>query len=160
MKVLVLIALILWALMLGVQAGPNQSTAQPSITPLFTRVDESPAFYVECRNDTGRAVSSSADIWPWAPSRLRIDGRPFVESGGIIGPGLSVTIEPGGVWRGIIALRQSRDGFSAPVRFGANVRGGRIVPLTTGRHAIAVRCGEIWSADFAFFWEDESQRVP
>ena len=155
------IYLAMWALLFGVlPAAANQGAIQPTIAPLFTRVDESPAFYVECPNDTGRAVSSAADIWPWASGRLRIDGKVFIESGGLIGPGLSVMIEPGGTWRGIIALRQSREGFSAPVRFGANVRGGRIVPLTTGRHAIAVRCGEVWSADLAFFWEDESQRVP
>jgi hypothetical protein len=157
----VLIILATSALLFGVlPPGAVQNPSQPTITPLFTRVDESPAFYVECPNDTGRAVSSAEDIWPWAPGRLRIDGKEFVVSGGVIGPGLSVTIEPGGTWRGIIALRQSRGGFSAPVRFGANVRSLRIVPLATGRHTIAVRCGEVWSADYVFFWEDESQRVP
>src|SRR3954451_10806910 len=140
-------------------AGAEQVPERPQITPFFSRVDESPAFYVECRNDTGGPVSSAAELWPWAPGRLRVDGEPFVESGGIIGPGLSSTIEPGGIWRGIIALRQSREGFSAPVQFGANVRGGRIVPLPPGRHSISVRCGEKWSEEYVFFWEDESQRL-
>jgi hypothetical protein len=143
-----------------IAAGLNQPSARPQIMPLFSRADESPAFYVECRNDTGGPVSSAADLWPWAPGRLRVDGELFVETGGIIGPGLSVTIEPGGTWRGIIALRQSRDGFSPPVQFGANVRGGRIVPLAPGRHTISVRCNEHWSEEYVFFWEDDPQRVP
>jgi len=147
-----LFAISVWILALSFAPQGNQPGGRPDIAPLFTRVDESPAFYIECKNDTGAPVSSASDRWPWAPGRLRIDGRPFVETGGIIGPGLSVTIEPGGTWRGIIALRQSREGFSGWPQFGANVRGGRIVPLPAGRHTIAVRCGELWSADFAFFW--------
>ena len=68
------ICLAMWALLFGVlPAAANQGANQPTITPLFTRVDESPAFYVECPNDTGRAVSSAADIWPWAPGRSRRD---------------------------------------------------------------------------------------
>ena len=154
-----MVPLVIWALSLsplGAQAG--QGPATPEIRPYFSRVDESPAFYVECRNNTGGAVSSAAEIWPWAPGRLRLDGNVLVESGGIIGPGLSVMIAPGGMWRGIIALRQSREGFTAPAQFGANVRGGRVVPLDSGRHTIAIRCGERWSEDYAFYWEDESQR--
>jgi hypothetical protein len=151
--------LAMWvALLISSGVGVAQDPARPEIKPYFSRVDESPAFFVECRNDNGRAISSAATIWPWAPGRLRIDGKLFVETGGVIGPGLSVDIEPGGTWRGIIALRQSRAGFSAPVQFEANVRGGRIVPLASGRHTIAVRCGDVWSEDYAFYWEDESQR--
>lgn len=153
-----LLALATWMLSLSF-ALLDQVEGRPHIIPFFSRVDESPAFYVECRNDTGTPVSSASDRWPWAPGRLRVDGQPFVESGGIIGPGLSTTIETGGTWRGIIALRQSRDGFSGWTQFGANVRGGRIVPLSAGRHTIAVRCGEVWSEEFVFFWEDESKRA-
>jgi hypothetical protein len=153
-----LIAIALWTLGWSIPAG-NQAEQRPRIIPFFTRVDEAPAFYVECKNDSGTAVSSSSDRWAWAPGRLRIDGQPYREPGGVIGPGLSTTIEPGGTWRGIIALRQSRDGFSGWPQFGANVRGGRIVQLSAGRHTIAVRCGNVWSEDLVFFWEDESQRV-
>lgn len=152
-------ALAIWvALLQSLPGGAAQAPARPEIAPYFSRVDESPAFFVQCRNDSGASVSSAADVWPWASGRLRIDGKLFIESGGVIGPGLSVVIEPGGTWRGILALRQSREGLSAPVQFGANVRGGRIAPLGSGRHTIAVRCGETWSDEYAFYWEDESQR--
>ena len=148
-----LLVILLIALLTQPAAAASQPTAGPEITPFFSRVADAPAFWVECRNDTGSAVSSGSAMWPLAPGRLRIDGEFFVETGGIIGPGLTVDIEPGGVWRGIIALRQSRDGLSAPVKFGAHVRGGRIIPLSPGRHSIAVKCGESWSAEHVFFWE-------
>ena len=135
------------------QADSRTSLYKPTVTPFFSRVDKAPAFYVECRNNTGRAVSSAADTWPWAPGHLRIDGKPFVESGGIIGPGLSTPIKAGATWRGIIALHQSNEGYSPPVRFGANVRGERVAPLSPGRHTISVRCDGVWSDDYVCFWE-------
>ena len=66
-----------------------------------------------------------------------------------------MTIGPGGVWRGIITLHQTQPSVSPPVEFGANVRGGRMVPLAPGRHTIAVRCNDTWSDDVTFYWEGE-----
>ena len=151
---------LLLAMVLLSGQGSVQADRKPVIAPFFTRVDEAPAFFVECRNDTGRTLSSGADVWAFAGA-LRIDGKESVETGGRIGPGLTQDVKPGGMWRGIIALRQSREGsgFSAPVEFGAMVRSGRVVPLTPGRHTIAAQCNGAWSDDLVFYWEDESHRV-
>jgi len=146
-----------WLLLL--QLSTNVPTSKPTLVPFFSRVDEAPAFFVECRNNTTTAIPSNSDVWPWASGRLRIDGQPFVDRGGVIGPGLSSAIEPGGMWRGIYPLRQSREGYNAPTNFGANVRSGVIVPLIPGRHTIAVKCGETWSDGYAFYWEDASART-
>jgi hypothetical protein len=153
-----MLVLVVWALSLTVVDAHVQDAAKPRITPFFSRTNDSPAFYVECRNETGSSVSSASAIWAWAANHLRIDGTPFVESGGIIGPGLSTQIEPGGTWRGIVTLHQSTPDFSPAVAFGANTRGGRIAPLSPGRHTIAVQCGDQWSDDHVFYWEPDARR--
>jgi hypothetical protein len=79
--------------------------SQPRVTPLFSRVAEAPAFFIECDNETPQPVSSGDEKWAFA-SGLRIDGREMVEAGGRMGPGLTQPVVPGGTWRGIIALRQ------------------------------------------------------
>ncbi len=137
--------------------GVIGAQSQPRLTPFFSRVVEAPAFFVECNNETSQPVSSGDEKWAFA-SGLRIDGSEVAETGGRIGPGLTQPVAPGETWRGIIALRQSREGYSATVEFGAMVRGGRILPLVPGRHTIAVRCFGVWSQDMAFYWEDESYR--
>lgn len=140
-----------------VTTANRQSLGPPHIAPFFTLVDESPAFFVECRNDTREPLSADARIWPSvADGNLRLDGQPFVPSGGYIGSGLVSTIQPGGTWRGIIALHQAANRPGAPARFGAMVRIGHLVPLEPGRHTIAVRCGDRWSEDLEFFWEDDT----
>jgi hypothetical protein len=131
--------------------------SEPRVVPFFSRVTEAPAFFVECVNLTKGAVSSGDERWAFAAG-LRIDGKEIVETGGRIGPGLKQPVEPGETWRGIIELRQSNDGYSATVAFRAMVRGGRIQPLSPGRHTFAVRCFGVWSQDIAFYWEDESFR--
>ena len=62
-------------------------------------------------------------------------------------------IPPGGTWRGIIELRQAQGRTFFAVALGADTRGAFIVPLTAGRHTIAARCGDRWSADLPFYWE-------
>jgi hypothetical protein len=153
-----MLVLVLWALSLTVIEPQVQDTAKPRITPFFSRANDSPAFYVECRNDTGSPVSSASSIWASERDQLRIDGTPFVDSGGMMGAGLSTQIEPGGTWRGIITLHQSSPNVSPAVAFGANTRGGRIAPLGPGRHTIAVRCGAQWSDEYVFYWEPDTRR--
>ena len=43
------------------------------------------------------------------------------------------------------------------MKFGAMVRMSRMVSLAEGWHTLAVRCGEVWSDDVEFFWENEAR---
>src|SRR5580704_12037670 len=49
-----------------------QDSSKPKISPFFDRIDDGPAFFVECRNTTGETVSSAHVMWA---SSLRIDGK-------------------------------------------------------------------------------------
>jgi hypothetical protein len=133
-----------------------QDSDKPRITPYFDRIDDGPAFFVECRNTGGEPVSSGADVWPDASS-VRIDGATVPDDGVRIGPGLTTAVAPGQLWRGIIALRQSSNSFGPAVRWGALVRSSRVIPLGQGRHTIAVECAGVWSDDFKFYWESDTQ---
>jgi hypothetical protein len=151
-----LLILTLIATMSHAITSSGQAQTKPKLVPFFSAVDDGPSFLIECRNDTEQTISSGADVWPFARA-VRIDGKVVEESGGRIGPGLTVQVYPGDTWRGILTLRQSERGESPPVSFGAMVRSGRRFPLSSGRHTIAVQCGPEWSSDVAFYWEAEEQ---
>lgn len=128
----------------------------PVVTPIFITFEpgRGPAFLIECVNDTGKPVSSASDVWPLRYSAFRIDQRVVPDPGeGRIGPGLTMTVEPGATWRGFIELWQATQTVSRAVTFGALARAPFSIPLQPGRHTIAVRCGERWSDDVAFYVE-------
>lgn len=129
----------------------------PAVMPFFSSTVAGPAFFAECRNDSKEAVSSGAPRWL---SALRIDGNVLPDDRGRIGPGLTTMVQPGEVWRGIVVLRQDGTGYFPAVKFGALVRMSRVTPLAEGRHTFAVRCGDIWSDESTFFWENERQQLP
>lgn len=131
----------------------SQNLSKPRIVPFFDRIDDGPVFFVECRNDTGKAVESAITLWIRS---LRVDGKIVPESGYALGPGLTTDIAPGGVWRGIIAFRQSPKSFFPSPKFGALARTVRVLPLSEGQHTIAVQCTELWSDEFDFFGESET----
>jgi hypothetical protein len=135
------------------QAG-SPAAPPPVVTPLFLsrNVEEGPAFMIECRNTTGAPVSTGAMVWALDRDDFRIDGQ-ILGPQGRMGPGLVSEVPPCGVWRGIIELRQAEARTFFAVTLGADTRGAFVVPLTAGRHTIAVRCGETWSADVPFYWE-------
>lgn len=126
-----------------------QEASKPHISPFFDRVDDGPAFFIECRNNSGQTLSSGAKVWREA---LRVDGAVVPETFER-GPGLTMDVPPGKTWRGILALRQSHGSLSPAVRFGALVRSGREVAIGEGKHFISVQCGGVWSDDFTFYWE-------
>jgi hypothetical protein len=135
-----------------------QSTSQPQVSAYFDRVDDGPAFFVECRNTTAGTLSSSAGDWPgmW-PDSIRVDGVVPVQEN-MLGPGLSEDVKAGEYWRGIIALRQSSSGYGPPVKYDALKRISLNYPLKAGRHVIAFRCLGRWSGNFSFYWDDEQPR--
>lgn len=137
------------------QRAVSQAPA-PVLTPVFITSEPArgPAFLIDCVNDTGGPVSSGSEVWPLTHSAIRLDGRVLPEpGGGRIGPGLTMTVEPGATWRGFIELWQGQPTLSRAVTFGALVRAPLRIPLDPGRHTIAVRCGQQWSDDVTFFVE-------
>jgi len=107
---------------------------------------------VECPNTSGKVLSSSAIAWG---NSLRLDGA-IVPNDLNMGPGLTTDVQPGQLWHGIIALRQSQRPFFPSPKFGALVRSARVVPLKEGKHTLAVQCLGVWSDDFVFYWETET----
>lgn len=129
-----------------------QDHPKPQISAFFDRVDDGPAFFVECSNTSGEAWSSGAERWIKA---IRIDGAVEPEPSARMGPGLTMQVAPGEIWRGILALRQSERSYFPAVKFGALVRSARVRTTTEGKHTIDVQCGEAWSDDFTFCWDGE-----
>jgi hypothetical protein len=146
---------VIFLVVAGAIAQPARTSSIPTVTPMFMSrgVDNVPAFFVECRNTSNTPVSSGSLTWAFVNNAVRLDGTILQDSGGRIGPGLTMDIQPDGMWRGIIELRQSPSGQSWAVAFGANVRAPLTVPLNAGRHTIAVRCSDTWSDDVIFYWE-------
>ena len=129
-----------------------RDSSKPTIHPFFDRIDDGPAFFVECRNTTGQTFTSAAHLWA---SGLRIDGR-IVPEVAHEGSGLTTEVPPGKLWRGIIALRQTYRPFFPAPKFDALVRTARTLSLSEGKHSIAVQCGGSWSGEFPFYWETET----
>ena len=77
---------------------------------------------------------------PITKNALRLDGQNLHDEGGRIGPGLTMPVHPGETWRGIIELWQMRQGVGRAVAFDAMVRATFLLPMSPGRHTIAVRC--------------------
>jgi len=119
---------------------------------MFRDVERGPAFLVECRNTTTHDISTGSDVWTLNRSAIRIDGNDLDDEPRI-GPGLTMDIPPGGIWRGIVELRQAAPRTFYAVALGAHVRWPTVVPLQSGRHTIAVRCNGVWSIDMPFYWE-------
>lgn len=143
-------------LIIQVQA---QNAGKPQVRAYFDRVDDGPAFFVECLNTGKVAVSSGAEVWPSIQSgTIRVDGVVVPPPQGFMGPGLSQDVAPGQTWRGIIALRQADSGYGPAVRFGALKRFALTYPLKPGRHVIAFQCGGTWSEEYPFYWDDEAFR--
>jgi hypothetical protein len=130
-----------------------QQPSKPQISPFFDRLDDGPAFFVECRNTSGQTLSSGAITWREA---LRIDGTVVPEPRWREMPGLRTDVTPGETWRGILALRQSNGPFTPAVKFGALLREARVLSINEGKHTIAVQCGGMWSDDFTFYWEADT----
>jgi hypothetical protein len=117
------------------------------------RIDDGPAFFIGCPNTSGETLSSGDERWTKA---IRIDGAVEPEPDFHMPPGLTTKVAPGEIWRGILALRQSKRSYFPAVKFGAMVRSARVLTITEGKHTVAVQCGEVWSNDFTFYWDGET----
>jgi len=130
-----------------------QEPSKPQIAPFFDRIDDGPAFFVECRNTSDQTLSSGAILWTKA---LRLDGTIVPEPRLRVMPGLTMDVAPGETWQGILSLRQSSRPFTPAPKFGAMVRSSRVLAIREGKHTIAVQCGAVWSDEFTFYWEGDT----
>lgn len=144
-------------LLLALSHLDAQSISKPHIAPYFDRIDDGPAFFVECLNTGDGALSSASAVWPLGTGGIRIDGA-LIDFGNVLGPGLSTYVGPGKSWRGIVVLRQSATQYFPAVNFGALVRSTLVHPLASGKHSISVQCQGTWSDDFDFYWEQEGKK--
>jgi hypothetical protein len=132
-----------------------QGPVKPTIKPFFDRIDDGPAFVIECKNTNSSSVSSGASLWPGlGAGSVRVDGQ-TLDLGMGMGPGLTIQVAPGEFWKGIFALRQSQNNFYPAVNFGAMVRTAINHNIASGQHTIAVLCNGVWSDDFTFYWEEQ-----
>jgi hypothetical protein len=63
------------ALVLPLSYLQAQSISKPHIAPFFDRIDDGPAFFVECLNTADSKVSSASSVWPWENESVRVDGE-------------------------------------------------------------------------------------
>src|SRR5579864_2825870 len=140
------------ALVLILLAGSlfAQDRSKPQISAFFDRIDDGPAFFIECPNTSEETLSSGAERWIKA---IRIDGAVEPEPELLMPQGLTTKVAPREIWRGILALRQSERSYFPAVKFGAMRRSARVLTITEGKHTLAVECGEVWSTDFTFYWD-------
>ena len=143
----------------GLVAAPllAQTSTRPGIIPAFTPRESSPAFVVECHNNSASAVP-----WPTI-RRIRLDGNERELVGGLTGsrigtPGERFEVAPGGTHRVLFVLSARTESTSSgPGQgFGARVRQGWILPITPGRHRLAVDCLSQWSDEIAFVWSPDA----
>src|ERR1700683_1910859 len=98
-----------------------QSIPKPHVAPFFERIDDGPAFFVECVNTDAYSASSGSPGWPLRTGTVRVDGS-LIDFGNMSGPGLTTEVAPRQLWRGSIVLRQSETRYFPAVKFGALVR--------------------------------------
>jgi hypothetical protein len=139
----------------------GQTPAPPGIIPAFTPRESSPAFVVECHNNSASAV-------PWPAIRtIRLDGMERELVGGIIGsllgtPGERFEVAPGAIHRVLFVLSPGAESTSSSPGqgLGARVRQGWGGPITPGRHRLAVECLNRWSDDITFVWSPDAPLGP
>jgi hypothetical protein len=123
----------------------------PRAVPLFSNVEQGPAFMLECLNTSGSAIPATELIQEIA---LKVDEQPYERTGGIGGSFLGgmPVFESGERWRVMIGLRQKPTGTKSP-DFGAALRSPWNLVLIAGTHTIAFRCLGNWSKEIEFYWE-------
>ena len=141
-------------LLLGLSDVVRAQDPKPRAVPLFSNVEQGPAFMVECTNASAAPVGAIEVIQTMA---LRIDGQMREQTGGIAGSflGGEPVFGPGARWRMMVGLRQGQAGTSS-ADFGAALRSPWLVPLPAGAHTIEFRCAGSWSEKVEFYWESAS----
>lgn len=135
----------------------TQTITRPEILPAFTPRESSPAFVVGCHNNSAAPVP-----WPMV-QKIRLDGKERELTGGIVGslvgtPDERFEVAPGAVHRMLLVISSGTEGSSTSPGQGldARVRQGWIVPLTPGRHRLAVECLGQWSDEITFAWSPDA----
>jgi hypothetical protein len=128
--------------------GPPRARSRVQVVPLFWSGQGSPAFSVECRNNSG--VPRSKLDYVMKSSALRIDGT-LHERHGFVGSLLGPSdIQAGGSFTQLVVLgTPPSDPIEVP---GTWVMTGWDLALQPGLHAASFRCWTEWSAEVRFIW--------
>jgi hypothetical protein len=139
-------------LMLLIQSRSEaQDQSKPQAVPLFSSVEQGPAFMLQCVNGPIAEVRALEVIQEAA---LRVDGKLYERTGGITGSflGGEPVFGPGERWWMMVGLRQASLGTKS-ADFGAALRTPWDLPLRDGPHSIEFRCHGVWSDRVEFYWE-------
>jgi hypothetical protein len=128
-----------------------ETDRKPTAVPLFSNVEQGPAFMLECENATVAAIKALELI---STMTVRVDGALYRQTSGIIASflGGEPVFQPGEKWHMMVGLRQSLHG-TASADFGARLRSPWAIPLNSGIHSIEFNCAGRWSDPVVFYWE-------
>jgi hypothetical protein len=141
-------------LLLPLVLAATSGSSAVRVTPFFSRLHDGPSFLIECRNLATQPLPPDR----FSAGALRIDGK-LHPVGAVVGGGLgarTAPVKPGETWSQIIVVDQSegKRGLRSAV-FGAQGRIAHPVKIDSGKHRIAFQCGDAWSDDVDFFWEQQ-----
>ena len=135
--------------------GPSLSSSRPRVTPVFWAGQGSPAFAVECANESG--VSRELPPLVGASNSIRLDGV-VLAGRGVAGsvitrPGENLEVAAGKPFTQIVLFGDSP---GRALDFQPQAGTVLIIALgiapTPGQHSVAFRCWSEWSQEVPFRW--------
>jgi hypothetical protein len=127
-----------------------QNEEKPHLVPLFSNVEIGPAFVLECTNTSSVAVRAGDLLGQLG---YRVDGVEPKTIGGFAGVFHSEPfLQPTQTWRWMVALQQDNHGTTTS-GFAARFQLLWTFPLTSGHHALSIRCLGNWSDEVEFYWD-------
>ena len=128
--------------------------ARVRVTPVYSKDLTSPAFLVECLNDSQQPRSIIGYVSRMAS--IQIDG--VVQERGVAGsligrPGEPPEVPAGETFRQLMVLGDSPQGpVTFPQSLGQVLVGAQGLSALSGEHIVAFMCWEKWSDDVRFVW--------
>jgi hypothetical protein len=143
------------ATLLGLAAPATLSVnSRVRVAPVFWSGQKSPAFLVECANDSDE--SRSLIEYSCRIASLRLDG--VVHERGVAGsvlsrPGEPLEVAPGQTFRELVVLGDGPVAIPTfPKEMGEVLVGSQSLTELSGEHTIAFKCWSEWSSDVRFVW--------
>jgi hypothetical protein len=132
-----------------------QGPPSTKLSPLFSHLEDGPAFILECTNSSSVAVEA---MEVFGHEAIRLDGKLSEREGAVVGSLMGRTVfEPQSSWQSVFPLLQTNHS-KGTATLGAEFRGGWFMPIAGGHHTLAVRCAGAWSNEVEFYWDDQPAR--